>query len=196
MSYKSERVKAWRRKTKERIVESLGGMCTCCGYSGIALDIHHLDPSIKEFSFSSVRANSKSWDKIVEELRKCVLLCSNCHREIHAGIRELPENCFRFDEKFSTYKPEYIIYNCIGCGKIIAKNETGMCKNCFPINRRKFSITKDELERMVWEKPVSHIADIFGVSDKAIHNRLKKFGIQIPPIGYWSRRSIKYPKLE
>ena len=37
----------------------------------------------KDFSLSSTRANPKNWDSIVKELKKCILLCSNCHKEHH-----------------------------------------------------------------------------------------------------------------
>ena len=45
---------------------------------------HHLDPELKDFGISG-NAN-RSWDKIQVELDKCVLLCANCHSEVHAGI--------------------------------------------------------------------------------------------------------------
>jgi hypothetical protein len=66
-----------------RIVARLGGECSICGYSECfgALDVHHLDPSMKSFHISG--AHSRGWTKILEELDKCVLLCSNCHRKEH-----------------------------------------------------------------------------------------------------------------
>jgi len=85
MSSRSEAVKKWRRNTKERIITAMGGKCACCGYNKChdAMDLHHLNPNEKEFSFAAIRANPKNWDSIVQELRKCVLLCNRCHREIH-----------------------------------------------------------------------------------------------------------------
>ena len=53
------------------------------------LDFHHLDPSIKEFNLTR---NSIGWEKLKPELDKCVLLCSNCHRMIHAGVILLPDD--------------------------------------------------------------------------------------------------------
>ena len=106
MSQKSEHVKKWRRKSKERIVTAFGGKCCICNYTKCfdALELHHLNPAEKEFSFGGVRANPKSWNIVVEELRKCIMLCSNCHKEIHNGITMIPENAPRFDEYFSDYK--------------------------------------------------------------------------------------------
>jgi len=105
-SNNSQQVKDWRQKTKTRIVEAFGGECAECGYrrTNSALALHHLDPSEKDFSLGSIRANPRSWDKIVVELRKCVMLCHNCHTEVHDGIRMLPTNIRRFNEDFADYK--------------------------------------------------------------------------------------------
>ena len=58
--------------------ESLG--CCKCGYNknGSALEWHHLDPTEKENNVSLI-----NWDEYIQEIKKCILVCSNCHREIH-----------------------------------------------------------------------------------------------------------------
>lgn len=88
MSVSSERVKAWRKRTKAKIVEEMGGKCCICGYKRCqsALALHHLDPTTKEFGFGALRASPKSWSKIQEEMKKCILVCNNCHAEIHEGV--------------------------------------------------------------------------------------------------------------
>lgn len=77
-----------RREIKIKAVEYKGGKCEVCGYNKCmtALEFHHLDPSNKSFSISS---KFKSWDNIVKELEKCVLVCSNCHREIESGLKTI-----------------------------------------------------------------------------------------------------------
>lgn len=77
-------VTAKRKKLKIQAIEYKGGCCELCGYNKFvgALDFHHKDPKTKEFSISS-KGYTRSWGKVKEELDKCVLLCSNCHREIH-----------------------------------------------------------------------------------------------------------------
>lgn len=72
-----------RLHLKERAVAFLGGKCSICGYDKCpsAFDFHHLDSFTKDFTISE----KASWDAIEPELKKCVLLCSNCHREVHAG---------------------------------------------------------------------------------------------------------------
>ena len=63
-----------------------GSKCFICGYDKYngALEFHHLDPSKKDKNFSTMR----SWklDKIINEIDDCMLVCSCCHREIHAGM--------------------------------------------------------------------------------------------------------------
>ena len=69
-----------------------GGRCVICGYDRCieALEFHHLDPTQKDFGISS-KGYTRSWGKVKEEADKCVLLCANCHREVHAGILQLPQ---------------------------------------------------------------------------------------------------------
>lgn len=75
-----------RRDMKKRAVEYKGGECELCGYSRClrTLSFHHCDPEHKDFSISS--KSNHSWETIRRELDKCMLLCSNCHSEIHDGL--------------------------------------------------------------------------------------------------------------
>lgn len=102
----ADKVKDWRSRTKERIVKSMGGKCVCCGYNKCtaSLTLHHLNPSEKEFEFGGIRRNPKSWKKIVNELRKCVLVCANCYAEIEHGNLNIPDNAIRFDESYVKYE--------------------------------------------------------------------------------------------
>lgn len=73
-----------RLALKERAIAFLGGKCQKCGYDKCpaAFDFHHYDPREKDFVISSRMA----WSEALEaELKKCILLCANCHREAHAG---------------------------------------------------------------------------------------------------------------
>lgn len=83
----SKYVSKRRKKLKLLAVKLKGGKCQICGYSRCvwALEFHHLDPSQKEFALST-SGLTRSWAKIRQELEKTVLLCSNCHREVEAGI--------------------------------------------------------------------------------------------------------------
>ena len=80
------------RKTKRKIkmVDYLGGKCAVCGYNKCiqAMDFHHIEPEYKSFTLSG--SHCRKWKIIEEELKKCIVLCSNCHREYHAGQISLP----------------------------------------------------------------------------------------------------------
>lgn len=55
---------------------------------------------------TSVRASPKAWRSIVQELKKCVLICANCHRELHSGLVSLPEILPELDEAFYEFPAE------------------------------------------------------------------------------------------
>lgn len=76
----------FRRKLRKLIlVMSLGGRCLSCGYGKILRNLvfHHLDERKKKIDLSE-RSFQFSWEKIYREAQKCVLLCHNCHGEIHS----------------------------------------------------------------------------------------------------------------
>ena len=81
-----------RKKLKKMAVEYKGGKCQCCGYARdiTALEFHHSDESKKHFGISSAGI-TRSWEKTRKELDRCVLLCANCHREVHSGVLQLPD---------------------------------------------------------------------------------------------------------
>jgi hypothetical protein len=74
-----------------RIYDWVGEACWACGYSkGPAgrrvLDFHHVVASEKSFPLDCRHVVNLAWDRVVAEVRKCVLLCANCHRETEAGL--------------------------------------------------------------------------------------------------------------
>jgi 5-methylcytosine-specific restriction endonuclease McrA len=82
--YLKKAVTKRRRELKKRAVEFKGGKCVLCGYNKYigALEFHHKKDTNKNFGIS-MQGYSRSWDKIKEEIEKCMLVCSNCHRELH-----------------------------------------------------------------------------------------------------------------
>src|SRR6266545_501265 len=78
----------YRRRLKVRAVEYMGGRCYECDVSGPAaiFDFHHIDASDKRFGIGQDGIPRK-WERVASELEKCVMLCANCHREVHAGVR-------------------------------------------------------------------------------------------------------------
>lgn len=86
-NYNYDYVLNWRNNNKKRAVDYLGGKCIICGYNKSlrSLDFHHLDPTKKEMTISK-HLNKLKFEKLKTELDKCVLVCSNCHGEIHDGL--------------------------------------------------------------------------------------------------------------
>jgi len=86
-----EAVAKRRRSLKRILVDEAGGGCILCGYSRCdrALEFHHLDWKAKEFQITS---HTRSLTRLRAEASKCVLLCSNCHAEVEAGIAAVPLN--------------------------------------------------------------------------------------------------------
>ena len=162
-----------QRKLKQEAILSKGGKCQCCGYDKYqgALEFHHLNPKEKDFTIGNTK--STTFGKIKTELDKCILVCSNCHREIHGGIINV--------EGIVLSKPKEIIWeNNKPKGKPEKKNRS--TKIIWPSNQ--------ELKVLVWEKPRTLLAKELGVSDVAISKKCKKEKIEQPPRGYWTKFSI------
>lgn len=64
--------------------------CAICGYSkcNAALDFHHVNPWNRKFSINTANLYHKN-DDFIDEFHKCILLCKNCHTEIHDKARKI-----------------------------------------------------------------------------------------------------------
>lgn len=73
-----------RHRIKSLLVEYKGSKCVMCGYNKClnALEFHHINPIDKSFALNTANYN-KSLKHLKKEADKCILLCANCHREIH-----------------------------------------------------------------------------------------------------------------
>jgi uncharacterized OB-fold protein len=69
---------------KIKAIDYLGTTCSSCGqaYHHSAMQFHHLRPSEKDHKISTILGRH-SWDNILSELRKCGLMCANCHAVYH-----------------------------------------------------------------------------------------------------------------
>ena len=74
-----------RWKIKQKIVELMGGECSLCGYKKCitALEFHHKNKG-KDFNIGELIKNS-SEQNVLKEVQRCILVCANCHRELHHG---------------------------------------------------------------------------------------------------------------
>jgi len=80
-------VHARRKKIRKMAVEYKGGKCEACGYDRCAdaLEFHHNNATSKKFGISE-KGYTRSWDAVKDELDKCIMICANCHRELHAKL--------------------------------------------------------------------------------------------------------------
>jgi hypothetical protein len=89
--YKSKCKKCYEQRAKDKIINCMHDVfvdikCCICGYSKCkqAIEFHHLDPSKKEYVIKDLKR--KNIDIAKKELSKGILVCANCHREIHYGF--------------------------------------------------------------------------------------------------------------
>jgi len=172
--YKKKRWQARKRKA----VELLGGKCQECGYNKnfAALDFHHLDPTKKEHNWKTLR--QCKWEVIVKELKKCVLLCKNCHMETHWPNRTILETSSNDNNKLNLepfeMKPTGI---CPKCKKNVYG--TKYCSvECASFNRRKTSHPrKKTLAKMLKDMSYCAIGRKYNVSDNAVRKWAKKYDL-------------------
>lgn len=85
------------RLMKQRAVDYKGGCCELCGYNKCiaSLEFHHVDPSEKDSDARNFRY--WKWERVVTEIDKCILVCANCHREIHDELwnAKIPKKTWR-----------------------------------------------------------------------------------------------------
>jgi len=69
----------------------MGGKCVLCSYHkcSASMVFHHVDGGTKEFNIAA-GGYYRSWRRVEKELKKCVLVCGNCHGEVHTGLVVIP----------------------------------------------------------------------------------------------------------
>ena len=79
------------RKRRLDLIKLTNG-CAICGFNAFpeALEFHHVNPSLKKFRLGSANL-MRSWSSLVKEIRKCVVLCSTCHKGVTVGRLESPK---------------------------------------------------------------------------------------------------------
>lgn len=71
---------------KKNLVQEIKSSCACakCGETrGYVLDFHHINPSEKNETIARLTSNTSNINKVYDEIKKCIVLCANCHREFH-----------------------------------------------------------------------------------------------------------------
>ena len=173
----SQNVINFVKNRKQNLTQIFGGKCCLCGFNDFieALEFHHVNPEEKEFPLSS--NVMRSIDKQLIEARKCILLCSNCHRGVHAGILIVPNNYKDFyneevamqllqtTEDIKHGKKHY----CVDCGVIIPTADARRCWSCArKAQRVAVRPSREELKSLIRELPFTQIGSQYGVSDNAV----------------------------
>lgn len=73
------------KERKIKLIKINGSKCSVCSYGKnyAALEFHHLDKKIKSFGLSYKGMTDTTWARVLAESKKCILLCANCHAELH-----------------------------------------------------------------------------------------------------------------
>jgi predicted nucleic acid-binding Zn ribbon protein len=92
-SYEAQKVRAVNRKLE--LIMKKGGKCEICGYDVnlAALCFHHNDPTTKELKMDSRHLSNNKFSQLVVEANKCLLLCHNCHMELHYPHFDMKKLC-------------------------------------------------------------------------------------------------------
>jgi len=81
-----------RRKERKKWYQEImkDKSCKYCPENSIeCLDWHHIDPSTKKSEVCKLLNQFRSFKSVLEEMNKCIVVCSNCHRKIHANTLEI-----------------------------------------------------------------------------------------------------------
>lgn len=185
MSY--EHVKNFRIRLKERATYVLGNKCQICGYDKCiqALEFHHINPEEKTLDFKD--NPNRSWEKTRNEIKKCILLCANCHREVHAGLINLTsltssfseERALEIDNLVNDIKTHKIFY-CKDCGCEITR-KAERCESCSYKAARvvKDRPSKEELLQILIDEKgnFTKVGKQFGVTDNAVRKWCRTYEI-------------------
>jgi hypothetical protein len=171
----------WRHRTKKRLIEAFGGQCCICKYDKCpdVFEFHHIDPNEKDFHWGQINGNIRSWDTIVHEIKKCVMLCANCHREVHSSQCDtvLPLNPTRFNNDYTDYNSAKVVYydQCVVCGNDKKISLQYCSQICAKTKNRKVDWDNINLKDLLDEHTsYEAVGRFLGVSGNAIRRRIKK----------------------
>ncbi len=169
---KPAQVVAAQRRKKFDVVNYFGGKCQICGYSKYigALHFHHVNNDGAKRPHPTYVVMRWSFDRAVEELKDCILICANCHSEIHSNDKSM-------DYERLVMPLSGVELICKQCGKVFStKNKEQECCSyrCAQLLSRKVVRPDQEtLKKEVEELGYCAVGRKYGVSDNAIRKWLK-----------------------
>lgn len=175
-SYQS--VKEWRRNTKIRMFEAFGSKCAVCSLvdDPIVFDFHHLDDSAKEFTIASI---TKKWEVMVEEAKKCVMLCCPCHRKHHAGMIDIPADAPRFDERLIKSVRQPNVTSCPVCSSSMNAGKKTCSRKCSAQKLYGLDWEAVDLPTLMSQHgSAEKVGELLNVSGTSVRKRMKALGIK------------------
>ena len=187
MSKNSEYVITCIKKRKKDLRSVFHSKCCLCGFNEVqeALDFHHVNPEEKKFGIGDASAVTTALEKQLEEIRKCVLLCANCHRGVHSGEYKIPDNWKEYyDEEVAQKLLENLnkikhreIRYCKICKKEITSRAT-YCEACAKFVSRKVERPSREiLKQEIRTISFVELGRKYNVTDNAIRKWCDEYNL-------------------
>ncbi len=189
MTIGSDKIKKLRHRRSRILKMASGDKCIICGYNRTwkALVFHHLDSSKKDFAISSYYL--VNWNKVVKEAKKCILICCNCHIEIHDNLYSIKElkdyyKKMRWDDEIlkegnkRLFRREPITLKCPNCKKYFVSKDISQkyCSiDCSNFVRRKVKSRPpiSKLQEEIKKSNFTKVGQKYGVSGNCIRKWLK-----------------------
>lgn len=178
MSSKSIHVMNWRNRVKLKLIEYKGSKCSICGYNKpipSVYDFHHTDPVKKDFAISG---KSFSYERLKKEVDKCILVCRNCHSEIHFQWTQEARL-----ERLKIKKHRLQKIECKNCKKIFqpeSKRRKYCSEFCAKFSRRKVNRpSKEILEKEIKEYSWVALGRKYKVTDNAVKKWARSYNLKI-----------------
>jgi len=162
-----------RQRKKKKFVDAFGGRCQICGYDKCidALHFHHVNPADKKWCPSDA-INKHKYEDTVKELEKCILLCANCHAEVHSKPKH---DLFKYIEPWIDVQCK----TCLKAFKTKRPEQIYCSDNCSQISQWKVKErpSKELLLELLDKMSMVRIGKMYGVSDNTIRKWSKYHNI-------------------
>ena len=180
----SQATSDFRRNRKLNLIKVCGNQCNLCGYNKVigALEFHHINPEEKSYGLASM-GTCHQLETDLQEIQKCILVCANCHREIHENLytkEELINKKIYLEDiaqqliNDRNSKLEIKHYYCSSCGKEISRGAR-YCNECSNKKRRivQQRPNRDELKQLIRYNTFTELGRKYGVSDNSVRKWCK-----------------------